>query len=192
MAAIDLDSKAGKPKSLGMWLFILSDAFTFAALIAASVYIRLGSDGWPRPFTWSNVGYAFLMTIVLGLSSYTMIRAVRTGAQKWLMLTIALGIAFLALHGYEWSRLIGEGIKPWSAGTFGASFFGITGLHMLHVLAGVILIGVMAIGRKPWDRKKSCAGRLVSRTVARRRVRPWLASLLVSLATIWVPTPCRW
>jgi len=148
MAAIDLDSKVQRPKSLGMWLFILSDAFTFASLIAASVYIRLGSDGWPRPFTWSNVAYAFVMTIVLGLSSYTMMRTVRTGAQKWLMMTIGLGIAFLALHGYEWSRLIGEGIKPWSPGTFGASFFGITGLHMLHVLAGVILLGVMAVGRK--------------------------------------------
>lgn len=148
MAAIDLDSKVYKPKPLGMWLFILSDAFTFAALIAASVYIRLGSGGWPRPFTWSNVAYAFLMTLVLGASSYTMLRAVRTRAQKWLMMTIVLGVAFLALHAYEWSRLIGEGIKPWSAGSFGASFFGITGLHMLHVLAGVILLAIMALGRK--------------------------------------------
>ena len=128
-----------------MWLFILSDAFTFGALIAASVYIRLGSD-WPRPFKWPNVAYAFLMTIVLGVSSFTMLRAVRRRSQKWLILTIALGVIFLALHGYEWSRLIAEGIQPWSSGTFGASFFGITGLHMLHVLAGVILLAAIVIG----------------------------------------------
>jgi cytochrome c oxidase subunit III len=148
MSAIDLDSRVGKPKSLGMWLFILSDGFTFGALIAASVYIRLGSGSWPRPFNWLNLAYAFVMTLVLGLSSFTMLRAVRTKARKWLILTIVLGVVFLFLHAYEWARLFAEDIKPWSPGTFGASFFGITGLHMLHVLAGVVLLGLMVVMRR--------------------------------------------
>lgn len=155
MAAIMPTARERKPKSLGMLLFIVSDAFTFAALLAGSVYIRLGTDSWPRPFRWSNVGYALIMTAVLGASSFTMARAVsrerssgRKSATKWILLTIGLGIAFLVLHGYEWARLINEGIKPWSSGAFGSSFFGVTGLHMLHVLAGIVLLGVLVLGGK--------------------------------------------
>jgi cytochrome c oxidase subunit 3 len=61
------------------------------------------------------------------------------------------GATFVGLHLTEWSHLIREEhITPWSnpAGIplFGATFFGITGLHMLHVTSGVIYLGIVAAG----------------------------------------------
>jgi cytochrome c oxidase subunit III len=66
-------------------------------------------------------------------------------------LTALLGIIFAALHLREWSHMIGEGWRLFQnpAGgsvEFGAAFFSITGLHLLHVTCGVIAIVVVASG----------------------------------------------
>jgi cytochrome c oxidase subunit 3 len=65
------------------------------------------------------------------------------------MITVVLGIAFAALHIREWLGLIDEGMtlfhNPWGTGLFGASFFSITGLHLLHVTGGVIALFVVGI-----------------------------------------------
>jgi len=67
----------------------------------------------------------------------------------WIFATMLGGIAFIVLHSYEWRGLIvHEHVKlfknDWGVPLFGATFFGITGLHMLHVTSGVIYLGVVA------------------------------------------------
>jgi cytochrome c oxidase subunit 3 len=148
------------PKKLGMWLFIVSDAITFASLILAYSYIRVASENWPRPFAfWPSIINATVMTIVLLTGSITVVMAVRAPkmdqrgtAARWLMATIAGGILFDVLHIHEWLGLIGEGVRlfknPWGVPMFGASFFALTGLHMLHVTIGVVYLGVIAWGFK--------------------------------------------
>jgi cytochrome c oxidase subunit III len=61
-----------------------------------------------------------------------------------------LGTVFVALHLREWSLMIREGWSPSRnpmGGTplFGAAFFSITGLSLLHVVAGVIALGVVTL-----------------------------------------------
>jgi cytochrome c oxidase subunit 3 len=99
-----------------------------------------------------------VMTVVLLTSSLTMLAAVRAAqagggrrreSVRWLVVTAVLGIVFAALHLREWFNLFAEG---WSPSTnpmggsvlFGGTFFGITGLHLLHVLCGVVAILVVA------------------------------------------------
>jgi cytochrome c oxidase subunit 3 len=61
------------------------------------------------------------------------------------------GIAFIVLHGLEWTHLIDEGMtpfkNPWAANVpqFGGTFFTLTGMHMLHVTIGVIYLGVVSL-----------------------------------------------
>lgn len=153
----------GDNKKLGMRLFIISDSLTFAALLGGYCYLRTMSDSWPRPFHLSSIAYGLVMTLCLGVSSVTMMRAVRSARQRdgssmrrWLGATIGGGVAFMVLHGYEWMRLSAEGVKldvvpsGWgaTAQVFSSTFYGITGLHMLHVLSGVILLGVIAFRRR--------------------------------------------
>lgn len=150
-------------KKLGMWLFIISDALTFSALLMAYSYMRM-SNPWPTPFPmYPAVIFSTLMTVVLLGSSLTMVMAVaaahrgkRASAVKWIIATMIGGVAFIALHSYEWMHLIHEGLRPGAlpdlpeyAGKsvlFGATFFGITGLHMTHVAIGVIYLGIIATG----------------------------------------------
>ncbi len=69
---------------------------------------------------------------------------------RWLGVTTMLGIVFAALHLREWFSMFAEGWSP-SANPlggsvlFGATFFSITGLHLLHVIGGVIAITVVAL-----------------------------------------------
>ena len=144
-------------KKLGMWLFILSDAITFSALIMAYSYVRVASDNWPTPFEfYPGILKATLMTVILLSSSVTMVMAVRaaklenrSGVVKWLAATMAGGLAFVLIHGTEWAGLIGEGVRlfknPWGAPLFGAAFFTLTGLHMTHVFCGVCYLAVVAV-----------------------------------------------
>jgi cytochrome c oxidase subunit 3 len=159
-------------KKLAIWLFILADAATFGAILFAYGYLRVGSPAWTRPFAfWPSIANGIVMTAVLLTSSLTMIVAVRAAAAgrtaagvRWLGVTALLGAGFAALHLREWFSMFGEGWRPsqnpmGGSPLFGASFFGITGLHLLHVLSGVAVIAVVALA---YRRGRLNAGHVVT------------------------------
>jgi cytochrome c oxidase subunit 3 len=97
------------------------------------------------------------MTVILLGSSLTMVLGVaaahagnRAGAVRYILLTALGGIVFDILHLREWFHLFSEGYTAWSTPQgvplFGATFFGITGMHMAHVTIGVIYLGIVAMG----------------------------------------------
>jgi cytochrome c oxidase subunit 3 len=146
-------------KKLGMWLFIVSDTLTFSAVLLAYSYLRLANPDWPRPFEfYPAIVKSTGMTLVLMLSSLTMVLGVaaahrgdRKSTVNWLLATAACGAIFVILHMTEWIELFHEGYTPWSTPEgvplFGATFFGTTGLHMLHVSIGVLYLLVIAVGQ---------------------------------------------
>lgn len=170
MAELDIDAVAGpawgggvapfatNTKKLGMWLFLLSDSLTFSTAILAYAYVRLSSSNWPRPFEISPaIVNATFLTFILLSSSLTMVMAVAAAHRNeikkaviYILLTAVGGIAFVVLHLMEWFRLFDEGVTPWANKwgdpLFGGTFFGLTGLHMLHVSIGVIYLCIIAMG----------------------------------------------
>src|SRR5215475_84192 len=148
-------------KKIGMWLFLLSDTLTFGALLFAYSYGRISNPDWPTPFHKESIANATIMPGCLLSSSLTMVLAVlaakrkdRAWTRNWILLTMFFGAAFAVLHGFEWSKLIEEGMtpfkNPWAANVpqFGGTFFTLTGMHMLHVTIGVIYLGVIALRKK--------------------------------------------
>ncbi len=142
---------------LVMWLFIISDACTFGAVLFAYGYIRNSAADWPLVFEAASIWNALLMTFILVTSSLTILLAVRAAqsddhaaAFRWTMITAAGGILFALLHIREWMNLIGQGVRlfqnPWGAPMFGATFFSVTGLHMAHVIGGVVALIVVGFG----------------------------------------------
>ena len=152
-------------RKLGMWLFIMSDSLTFAALLIAYSYARFSSVDWPTPFSFSpSIIFSSVMTLVLLSSSLTMVfgvdaakRGKKRLARYWIWATMFFGALFIILHLREWNHLMvdeglyfnqlpDEWLKHWPNASilFGSAFFGITGLHMFHVFTGVIYLGVIA------------------------------------------------
>jgi len=149
-------------KKVGMWLFLLSDSLTFGALLYAYSYGRISTPNWPTPFHSGSIINATIMTAFLLTSSLTMVLGVNAAAcgktgvvRYWLLATMLCGVGFIVLHGREWSNLIAEGLTlpvfpkvpnhevaaefanvSKSVPQFAATFFGLTGMHMLHVTLG--------------------------------------------------------
>lgn len=140
-------------KKMAIWLFIIADAATFAGCLVAYGFLRNGTPNWPMPF--HSIVNVATMTFILLTTSLTMLFGVRAakagdkgGAFRWTMITAVGGIIFGVLHIREWLGLINDGMtlfhNAWGTPLFGASFFSITGLHLLHVTGGVIAL--LAVG----------------------------------------------
>jgi cytochrome c oxidase subunit 3 len=147
-------------KKMAMWLFIIADSATFAGCLVAYGFLRNGTPNWPTPFKFSpTVVNAMAMTLILVSSSLTMLIAIRdaklgnkAGAFRWTMITAGGGLLFAILHLREWLGMIDEGAtlfhNPWGTPLFGASFFTITGLHLTHVVGGVVALIAVGIRYK--------------------------------------------
>jgi cytochrome c oxidase subunit III len=146
-------------KKLAMWLFITSDACTFAAILVGYGFLRIGSPNWSTPFKFSpSIINGLVMTVILLTSSLSMLAAVSAASRgekpkvfRWMGITMLLGAIFAALHLREWFSMFSEGwgLRSNPLGgdpQFGAAFFSVTGLHLLHVISGVIALAVVAIG----------------------------------------------
>ena len=143
---------------LGLWLFLFSEIFLFAAMLAG------------RFFLWGNTRpelsqlTALIFTVVLLGSSFSMARAEaaiahndRRAFQNGLLITFVLGLVFLlGVIFFEWGTIYRLGILSSaehhllpSDGGFGAIFYLMTGMHALHVVSGLLLIALVWInGRR--------------------------------------------
>lgn len=130
---------------VGMLLFISSEVMFFGGLFATYFSARAsfsGAWGPPAPAPELEILPVPLpITLILLSSSVTMhwaVRAIARGNQRalrgWLIVTLSLGILFLAGQLYDYTTL-GFGI---SDGVYGTVFFTLTGFHGAHVFGGVV------------------------------------------------------
>ncbi|MDZ7850831.1 MAG: heme-copper oxidase subunit III [Halodesulfurarchaeum sp.] len=144
------EGSAGKFR-WAMILFLGTEIFTFGAGFVYYFFIRAGP--WPPGELPTLVSSLVLVnTAILVASSVTLHYghlALRNGDRKrykrLLGATLGLGIVFLAGQGYEYYEfVIGEGLS-FASGPYYSAFFGLTGLHGLHVGLGVVLLAILAV-----------------------------------------------
>jgi cytochrome c oxidase subunit 3 len=143
---------------LGMLLFITSEVMFFAGLFAAYFNVRanfIDVDGvhrWP-PAEFADTLHIFPYvgpaTILLIASSFTAQFAVwairrndRTAFIRNMAVTVTLGIIFLVIQAIDYVDLGSHGLTL-SSGTFGTTYYTLTGFHGAHVFGGVIMLGVV-------------------------------------------------
>jgi cytochrome c oxidase subunit 3 len=136
---------------LGMLLFIVSEIMFFAGLFAAYFNVRALAPEWP-PADIHGFGVNPLIVIATGVlvtSSFFAqagVRAIRRGDRTTFLrafaITLGLGVTFLVLEFSDWTLLYSEGITLGS-GTFGTTYFTMTGFHVAHVLGGVVMLSVV-------------------------------------------------
>jgi len=124
---------------LAMALFLMTEAMLFVGLISACALLRANYPGqWPpanqprlpMPVTLGN-------TFVLLLSGAVLAIAKRRA--NLVALSAGLGALFLAIQGWEWSRLISFGLGE-NVGPYGAMFYALIGIHALHAIGGLITL----------------------------------------------------
>ncbi len=145
---------------VGMWLFLFTELLLFGGMfLLYSVYF----SKHPQEFRYAsgelNQFVGAMNTIILLTSSLTMAlsiaflqRANRKMAVTFLLITMALGVFFLVNKYFEWGVKISHGLYPNSPELlrhshgeilFYSLYFVMTGLHGLHVLIGLVIIGFM-------------------------------------------------
>jgi cytochrome o ubiquinol oxidase subunit 3 len=127
----------------GFWLFLLSDIIVFSAFFAAYAVLSGRTAGGPGGVQLFHRGNVLLETGCLLLSSFTcamMSAATALRRRGWMLLgaalTFALGAAFLRLELAEFASMIAQGAGP-GRSAFLSAFFGLVGLHGLHVTVGL-------------------------------------------------------
>ncbi|HVL53854.1 MAG TPA: heme-copper oxidase subunit III [Vitreimonas sp.] len=141
---------------LGMILFITSEVMFFAGLFAAYFTIRGAAQAWPPVDDQGHALYHLEIlplvgpaTVLLILSSVTcqfgvwaIRRDDRTGFIRNIGATLVLGIIFLVMQALDYAVLYSEGLTL-DAGTYGTTYYTLTGFHGAHVFAGVVMLAVV-------------------------------------------------
>ncbi len=135
------------PLVFGVSVFLASELMFFAGLFAA--YFDLRSGTWPPPDVHLNLPESAIGTFMLALSSLAMIAMTKAldrsgpkAAYPWIFTGIVAACIFVAIA-----------LKGWADDTFtiashayGSLYFTMTGFHLLHVIAGIILLSVLFFG----------------------------------------------
>ncbi|MGC8480815.1 MAG: cytochrome c oxidase subunit 3 [Acidimicrobiales bacterium] len=140
-----------RPSMLGVGTIVWlgSEFMFFSGLFAAYFTIR-AHDG--SPFPRSNIHLDVLQsgifTIILVMSSVTMQKGVfeaehgrKAAAKWWILLTMVMGLAFVANQAVEWSK---NTFGP-QTNAYGSLFYLMTGIHGLHVILGIVAMGFLML-----------------------------------------------
>ena len=143
----------------GFWIFLMSDAVLFALLFAIYGTSLDATVGAPGPAQEFKIGSAFIETLLLLTSSFTFgMASIALKRDKraqrlvlWLVATLVLGVAFLAMEGHDFATMAADHATPNRSG-FLSAFFVLVGMHGLHVTIGaiwtvVMLLQIAIIGR---------------------------------------------
>jgi cytochrome c oxidase subunit 3 len=166
-------AQQAEASTLGMWVFLVTEIMFFGGLFMAYlVYRHASPSGFQEASHELSRVWGTTNTAVLICSSLTMALAVRAAQTsqpawtqvRWLLATIAFGVAFLGIKAVEYYDKFAhhhvpgpnfhwEGLYPKPAEQFYSLYFAMTGLHALHMIIGVgimIVITVLAL-KKTFD-----------------------------------------
>jgi cytochrome c oxidase subunit 3 len=136
----------GSTAKVGLLTIIASETFFFATALSAYFFLRLEHPEWFLPaHTPTGLLAPSLNTLLIVTSAVVIWRAQRAAtsgrmpaAQAALGLTFILGLIFVAGQMVDFSQ---AGLRP-DDSTFGGIFLALIGFHALHVLAGMIYLGI--------------------------------------------------
>lgn len=142
---------------LGIWLFLASEIMLFGGLFSAYILLRVGAADWPHGSQYLNVPLATLNTVILISSSVTVVMAWASllkkdfsSYRKYMLITLFCSFAFLGVKYIEYSAKFHHGYFP-STNNFLGIYFVMTGLHMLHVVGGIVVFFYLLFpGSKMW------------------------------------------
>ncbi len=133
---------------LGMYIALAVMAMFFFTLFMIYAAIRTRLGGYLGVETGGlHFVLATVNTLILAVSSgayHYGLQSIRLGhadrLRRWTTVTMLLGLGFLASQSIMWAIFVGRNVLP-STGAFGAIFFTLTGLHALHVIVALMVLG---------------------------------------------------
>ena len=145
----------------GMWVFLASEVLFFGALFCCYSYLRaLHPAAFAEASSHTNIWFGTINTALLLTSSFTMAMAARLADLELrrlmvlcLAATVALGVSFLVVKGFEYHEDIDEHLVPGpgfaipvaAAQLFFALYWAVTALHAIHLTIGIAAVARLAV-----------------------------------------------
>ena len=145
------------PGELGIWLFIAGDLVVFSVFF---IVIALGQSQQTALFDQAratlDVRIGVINTLLLLTGSWFAAIGVEkckqgnnAGVSRYFSVAIACGLGFVANKIVEWSAKINDGLSP-ATNDFYMYFFIFTGIHLFHVLVGIVMLLIIrSISKRP-------------------------------------------
>lgn len=153
-------------KTLGFWIYLMTDCVLFASLFAVFAVLRNATAGGPGGSDLFDMPFVLVETMLLLTSSFTVglaLLTARAGYKRqsfvWLALTFLLGAGFLGMELYEFAHLINEGYGP-QRSAFLSAFFTLVATHGIHIAVGLLWLLVVAYRLWKYNFKKNDLFRL--------------------------------
>ena len=148
------------PRKVGITCLIITESALFTIFVVAFVFYMGKSLNGPYPKEVLHVPW--LASLALFGSSATIMLAEkalhhlhRPQFLIWWGVTILLGMYFVGFSAYEWYHLIYHENLTISTNVFGSTFYSLVGLHLSHVIVGLILLSIVwfltLFGKVPKD-----------------------------------------
>ncbi len=136
---------------LGFWIYLMTDCVLFGSLFATYAVLRHNTFGGPGGADIFEMPFVLVETLILLTSSFLCgiaMLAARAGKQNLTLmlfsLTFLLGVGFLGMELFEFSKLVGEGYG-WQTSAFLSAFFTLVGTHGAHIFLGLIWMVVIIV-----------------------------------------------
>jgi cytochrome c oxidase subunit 3 len=160
--SVDPKAWRGDTATLAMWVFLATEVMFFGALFLGYLHMRMGDpQGIAAASRHTHEWLGTINTAILLTSSFTMVLAVRAArlaereeARRFLWITAALGLSFMAVKGLEYTMEWNEGLVPGlhftvtehvhATALFFYLYFVATGIHALHLAIGVATVSWLA------------------------------------------------
>ena len=138
----DPDSRANRYR-IGMWVGLASVAMMFTSLSSAYIVRYASANDWvplaiPRVMFVSTL-LILISSVTLELARRKLKRLIQPAYARYLLLTVLLGLAFLASQLISWRQLAGQGIYL-SSNPHSSFFYLLTGAHAVHLLGGLLAL----------------------------------------------------
>jgi len=133
---------------IGVWVAIGSILMLFVALTSAYIVRSASSNDWkpiamPRVL-WLSTALILISSITMEVSRRSLKRQRDGGYGRWLIVTVGLGLAFLATQLLAWRQLVRQGVYL-ASNPYNSFFYLFTAAHGLHLLGGILALGYLVL-----------------------------------------------
>jgi nitric oxide reductase NorE protein len=139
------------PGEAGLWVLIAGDLFVFSLFFSTFLYYRgqepdvftISQQTLDRAFGLANT-FLLLTSSLFVASATRRVREGRPGPRPLFIAAMACGLGFVVIKAFEYGAKFSAGIG-FTTNDFFMLYFAFTGIHLIHVLIGLVILGVLAL-----------------------------------------------
>jgi len=141
-------AQPGSSFRTGAWVVIAGIVMLFTALISAYIVRSASSNDW-QPIAmpkvlWLSTALILISSVTMEISRRSLKRQSDAVYGRWLIITVALGLAFLATQLLAWRQLVRQGAYM-ASNPYNSFFYLFTAAHGLHLFGGILALGYLLV-----------------------------------------------